>query len=152
MSSSNLIPLPPHVHFIESRPTFYLGDPTGWHRASLEQSAYLRTGISTDPRESNVGIYVRRRQNNRYLLGFDLWRLPLKLRSEVVERLRVRWRAQVDVLPKPARNRIRFCGGCTSFELETTLDHVDGWKAVLGNVLSDPNSFEAIERRTETTP
>src|SRR3954469_7842654 len=59
-------PFPPIVHFVEGRPEYYIGDPTSWRRASLEQEAYVRTGATTNPAESHVGIYVRRRQNGRF--------------------------------------------------------------------------------------
>jgi hypothetical protein len=142
-------PLPPAVRFVEERPSLSIRDDNGtWHRCSVEQEAYLHSGICSNPRESHLGVYVRKRQNGRYLLGFDLWRVGVRLREEAIERFRSRWRKEWELLPKQIQRRLRFAGGRTAFELETTAECLDEWKRELELVLSDYNSYEHIERRT----
>src|SRR5260221_7539117 len=155
MSASTLSlprpPLPPIVRFIEGRPSFCIGDPTGWRRATPEDEAKMHSGYDRTTHEPCVGVYVVRRPNGVLRIGFDLWKLNTNLRPAAIERLQSRWRQQATSLSKSmlrsVLRRSHFSKSFARFEISS--EHVEGWKRELESVLSYPDSYENVERRTD---
>src|SRR5258708_5845034 len=144
MSASTLSlprpPLPPIVRFIEGRPSFCIGDPTGWRRATPEDEAKMHSGYDRTTHEPCVGVYVVRRPNGVLRIGFDLWKLNTNLRPAAIERLQSRWRQQATSLSKSIlRSVLRRSHFSTTFStFETSSQHPTRCTTELTSSLSNP--------------
>ena len=78
--------LPPHVAFFSKRSERFFQVGSQWRRATPEDDAHFRTGRDQEG-ERHLGVYMVPRRNGMVRVGFDLWRLDLNLRPEIIERL-----------------------------------------------------------------
>jgi hypothetical protein len=89
-------------------------------------------------------------KNGRVKVGFDLWRLSANLTPAVVARLENLWRSEDAPLFSKAAlrtldRRVHFSA---SFVTIVTLpERVAFWTDEFASVLSNPDSFELLERR-----
>jgi hypothetical protein len=138
------------VQFFSGRSESFMQIGSEWKRCTPEDEAAQYTGFDRITREPSVGVYVSRRASVLMRIGFDLWRLGVNLRPEVIERLQNRWREQSANLSKSmlrsAQRRSHFSKSFMRFEISP--EFLEGWKAELESVLSNPGSFEHLERTT----
>ena len=142
----------PQVRIFSGKSDSFFQFGTEWRRATSEDEAHAYTGFDGTTREPSVGIYVTKRPNSLMRIGFDLWRLGVNLQPAVIERLQDRWRRESETLSKSmlksALRRSHFSKSFARFEISP--ERIEGWKAELESVLSDPASFETLERRPNT--
>ena len=143
---NRLTVLPPHLAFF-SRPSQWLRRVgSQWRRATPECDAHSHTGRDQDG-ERHLGIYVVPRRNGLVRIAFDLWRLGLNLRPEIIERLWARWRADGESLSKSllksAERRSHFSKSFAAFEV--SIHRLEQWKSELDSILSNPASYVPIE-------
>jgi hypothetical protein len=116
-------------------------DADEWRRIQPGEEARLGTGFDLETAEPELGIGITRRGADTFELSFDLIRLGLKLKSEVVERLREKWHAQLSPkTPQRLRARGRFSASFALFP--TRSERVDEWKVFLETTLSDSASYQ----------
>jgi hypothetical protein len=147
MTSSFEIVAPQVRFFSKSDSYFQFGSE--WRRASAEDEAHSFAGFDRTTREPSVGIYIARRPNGLLRVGVDLWRLGVNFQPAVIERLQNRWRREAATLSKSmlqsALRRSHFSKSFLRFEISP--ERLEEWKSELESVLSDPASFESLERR-----
>jgi hypothetical protein len=112
-----------------------------------EDEAHLRTGYDRETREPNIGVYMVRRGNGLFCIGFDLWKIDLNLRPSAVEHLERRWqqREAVNLSPSMLRRvgrRVHISKSFARFEI--SIHRVDEWRLELTAILSNPESYEQI--------
>jgi hypothetical protein len=138
----------PHIHFFSGRSEAFIQVGPEWRRATAEEEGRLHTGYTRDSHEPSVGVYIVPRPNRLFRIGFDLWKLDVSLRPEIVERMKTRWSAEAasfsKSLLKSASRRSHFSK--TFAQLEVSPAHLEGWKEELAALLSNPASYTPIER------
>jgi hypothetical protein len=134
----------PRVTFYTAPSKLYVEDRSRWRRMTPEEDARAHTGYDRETREPQVGVAIRHRQNGRYHFSVDLWRVNLKFREDALEPLAARWREEITSLPKTIRQKLAFSWSASILELEAMPPYVDGWRAELERVLSDPRTYERI--------
>jgi hypothetical protein len=138
--------LPPHVAFFSRRSENFIGAGAEWRRATPEDDAHFRTGRDREG-ERHLGVYMVPRKNGMVRVGFDLLRLNLNLRPEIIERLWARWRAEGDSLSKSllksAERRSHFSKSFAAFEV--SIHRLEQWKRELESILSNPDSYVTTE-------
>jgi hypothetical protein len=138
---------PPAVKFYAGRQETFLSDgPSGWRRMTPEDSAKVHTGYNRETHEPHLGVYIVPVGNGFRPIGFDVFKLNLKLRESTIERLEQRWREQSASLPKtqlrhPLR-RAYFSPSFARFEVQP--ENVERWKDELECVLTNPESYESL--------
>jgi hypothetical protein len=141
---------PPTVRVFSGRPEGFVGQPNtdSWRRITVEEEARMRTGLNRETREPSIGVYVAV-NNGRVKIGFDLWKLDVNLKPDVLERLEQQWREGDAVLfSKQALRRVgRKVHISKSFvTIVTAPERLEFWKTELESILSDAHSFELIGR------
>jgi hypothetical protein len=138
--------LPPHIEFFSGRSERFFQVSSQWRRATPEDDAHFRTGRDREG-ERHLGVYLVPRKNGLVRVGFDLWRLNISLRREVIERLWARWHADGDSLSKSllksAERRSHFSKSFAAFEV--SVHRLEQWKSELESTLSNPDSYVSIE-------
>jgi hypothetical protein len=141
--------LPPNVRFFSGRSESFFQHGSEWRRADVEDEAKWFSGYSRETHEPNAGIYIMPRPNGLVRIGWDLWKLNVNLCPAVIARIEGRWRKESAGLSKSmlrsVLRRSHFSKSFMRFEIST--DHVEGWKAELESLLSDPASYEPLQRR-----
>jgi hypothetical protein len=143
--------LPPNVRFFSGRSESFVEDDDRWRRMNVEEEAHSRTGYDRETREPNIGVYMVRRGNGLFCIGFDLWKIDLNLRPSAVEHLERRWQQREAVnlsksILRRVGRRVHISKSFARFEI--SIHRLEEWKLELKSVLSDPDSYESIERRT----
>jgi hypothetical protein len=143
---------PPTVRVFNRRPESFIqsGPGSAWHRLTNEDEARRATGHNRETKVPSVGVYVIRTNGGRVKVGFDLWRLSANLTPAVLARLENRWRSDdAPLFSKAAlRSLDRKVHFSKSFVTIITLpERVAFWTDELVSVLSNPDSFEPLERR-----
>lgn len=152
--NAKLLPVPfPCVRFFAGRSESFIQCGEQWRRMTPEDEARSRTGYDRETHEPNLGVFIIKRPNGLLRFGFDLGKLDANLSPAAVAHIECRWRAEASNFSKPLlRSSLRRAHFAKSFaEFEVAPERVEEWKRVLETVLSDPNSYEPIERRMETT-
>jgi hypothetical protein len=143
---------PPNVRIFSGRSDSFFLVGTEWHRADAEDEAKAFSGYDRETHEPNVGIYIVRRPNSLLRIGFDIWKLNANLRPEAIERIETRWRREAVGLSKSmlrsAQRRSHFSKSFARFEISP--ERLEAWKSELESILSNPASFEPLERRPVT--
>jgi hypothetical protein len=144
--------VPPVVRVFSRRSeSFVQADPRSqWIRLTAEDEAKRATGHNRETKAPSVGVYVMRTNSGRVKVGFDLWRLSANLTAAVLARLENRWRSEdATLFSKTAlRTLARKVHFSASFLTVVTLpERVAFWTDELVSVLSNPDSFEPLERR-----
>jgi hypothetical protein len=142
--------LPPHIRFFSGRSESFIQDGDRWRRMNVEEEAHSRTGYDRDTHESNIGVYIVPRGNGMLRIGFDLSKIDANLRPSVVERLERRWQQREAVnlsksLLRTVARRVHISKSFARFEI--SIHRLEEWKAELTAILSNPESYESIERR-----
>jgi hypothetical protein len=144
--------LAPILRFFAGRSESFVQSGSGWRRLTPEDEAKMFSGHDRETRELCIGVYVVRRQNGLLCVGFDLWKLNVNLCPAAIERIKTRWNREATGLSKSllrsAQRRSHFSKSFARFEVSP--EHLEGWKAELESVLSDPASFEPLERKAST--
>jgi hypothetical protein len=145
-------PFHPHVAFFRAPSNSFVQFGSQWRRMTTEDEARSHTGYDHDTREPSVGVYIVRRQNGLLRIGFDIWKLDVNLRPTVLECLENRWRQQTanfsKSLLRSVNHRVHFSKSFAQFEIAP--EQIEEWKQTLEDMLSNPASYEALERRTTT--
>ena len=150
--STTAFDTPPNVRVFSGRSESFVqsGPGSQWIRLTAEDEAKRATGYNRETKVPSVGVYVLPPKNGRVKVGFDLWRLSANLTPTVLERLENRWRSEdARLFSKTALRAL----GCKvhfskSFVTVMTLpERVAFWTDEFASVLSNPDSFEALERR-----
>lgn len=148
MSPSAVI-LAPHVRCFAGRSESFFQFGSEWRRATSEDEAHQYTGFDRTTREPSVGVYIVRRPNGLMRIGFDLWRLSVNLQPAAIERIENRWRQEALSLSKSmlksVGRRSHFSKSFARFEISP--ERIEEWKNELESVLSNPDSYENIERK-----
>lgn len=144
--------LPPLVRVFSRRSESFVqtGPGSTWHRLTAEDEAKRATGHHRETKAPSIGVYVLPPKNGRVKVGFDLWRLSANLTRDVLARLENRWRSNdAPLFSKTAlRTHDRRVHFSPSFVTVVTLpERVAFWIDEFVSVLSNPRSFEPIERR-----
>jgi hypothetical protein len=146
--------LPPNVRFFAGRSESFIQFGSDWRRATPEDEAKMHSGHNRETHEPCIGVYVVRRPNGLLCVGFDLWKLNVNLRPAAIERLQSRWRQQATSLSKSmlrsVLRRSHFSKSFARFEISS--EHVEEWKSELAAVLSNPDSFEPLDRNNHANP
>lgn len=140
----------PSVRIFTGRSESFVQCGSQWHRLTAEDEAKMHTGYSRDAHAPNVGIYIFE-SNGRAKIGFDVWKLGVNLTPAVLERLETQWRSDDAALfsKRALRTIGRKVHISKSFVTIMTLpERIEYWRAELESILSDPHSFERIERRS----
>lgn len=150
--SATAFHIPPTVRVFSGRSESFIQTDPGstWQRLTAEDEAKRATGHKRDTREPSVGVYVVRTSNGRVKVGFDLWRLSANLTPAVVTRLGNLWRSEdAPLFSKTALRALdRKVHFSASFVTVVTLpERVAFWTDEFVSVLSNPDSFEPLERR-----
>ena len=136
----------PNTDFFSGRSEAFVQIGPEWRRATPEEEARASTGYSRDAHEPNVGIYLVPRPNGLVRVGFDLWKLDVNLRPEIVEGMEARWRAEAvsfsKSLLKSVLRRSHFSKSFARFEISP--DRLEQWKEELESILSNPESYDVI--------
>jgi len=139
-------PIPPRVSFISRRPGMFTMIGSEWHHLTIEDEAHSQTGMSHETKEPSVGVFIGRRQNGLLKLGFDLARIGVNLRQEVVKQMEQRWRDQAAKFSKPlfrsVQRRAHFSRSFAQFEIAP--ERVEQWRGELSAILENPASYEPI--------
>jgi hypothetical protein len=147
--TSSLEIVAPQVRIFAGRSESFFQFGSEWRRATSEDEAVAYSGYDRETHEPNVGIYVMPRPNGLVRIGFDLWKLSSNLSPAVIERLQNRWRHEAAGLSKSmlrsALRRSHFSKSFARFEISP--ERLEEWKSELESLLSDPASFESLERR-----
>jgi len=142
----------PVVRFFAGRSESFAQSESGWRRLTSEDEAKMFSGHDRETHEPSIGVYVVRRSNALLCVGFDLWKINLNLSPAAIARIEKRWRQEATGLSKSllrsAQRRSHFSKSFARFEISP--ERIEGWKAELESVLSDPASFETLERRPNT--
>jgi hypothetical protein len=126
------------------------GPGSAWHRLTVEDEAKYATGHDRETKAPSVGVYIIRTNSRRLEVGCDLWRLSANLTQGVVTRLENLWRTEdAPLFSKTALRALdRKVHFSASFVTIVTLpERVAFWTDELVSVLSNPDSFEPLERR-----
>jgi hypothetical protein len=149
-SSSEIVAL--RVQFFSGKSESFMQIGSEWKRCSPEDEGHHFTGYDRLTHEACVGIYITRRANGLLRIGLDLWKLNTNLRPETIKRIEKRWRQEAAGLSKSmlrsALRRSHFSKSFARFEISP--ERLEEWKSELESVLSDPASFEPLERRAST--
>ena len=142
---------PPLVRFFAGRSQSSVQFGGSWRRMTPEDEARSHTGYHRETRESSIGVSLTRRPNGLVRVAFDLARLDLNLRPATIEHLRSHWHEEAakfsKSLQRSTARRAHFSKSFASFEIAP--ERVEEWKLELDSVLSNPVSFEPIDRRTD---
>jgi hypothetical protein len=142
----------PHVRCFSGRSDSFILCGSEWHRSTPEDEAHFHTGYDRETHEPSIGIYILRRPNGLVRVGFDLGRIDANLRPAAIERLENRWTQEAASLSKSMFRRVasraHFSKSFARFEAAP--ERLEEWKSELASVLSDPASFEPLERRPAT--
>ncbi len=143
--------IPPTVYVFNRRSESFIqsGPGSTWHRLTAEDEAKRATGHNRETKEPSIGVFVFPPRNGRVKVGFDLWRLSANLRLDVLARLENRWRSDDAPLFSKAALRAldRKVHFSSSFVTIVTLpERVAFWTDEFVSVLSNPGSFEPLER------
>jgi hypothetical protein len=142
---------PPLVRFFSGRSESFVQFGGSWRRMTPEDEAHNHTGYDRETHGPNIGIYLIRRPHSLLRIGFDLWKLDVNLSPSTIESLESRWREHAASLTKSLRRRAarraHFSKSFACFEI--TPESIEEWKLELVVVLSNPDSYEAIDRRTD---
>lgn len=134
--------------------SFTQADPGAtWVRLTAEDEAKRATGTNRETKVPSIGVYVIRTGSGRVKVGFDLWRLSANLTPAVLTRLENRWRSEdAPLFSKTGlRSLNRKVHFSRSFVTVITLpERVAFWTDEFVSVLSNPDSFEPLERRPAT--
>ena len=84
----------PHVRCYSGKQDAFVQFDSEWRRLTPEDAARSHTGVNRETHEPSVGIYIVRRPNGLFRIGFDLWRIGANLRPSVIERLENCWRQE----------------------------------------------------------
>jgi hypothetical protein len=143
----------PTVSFFSGRSNSYVQCGAEWHRLTPDDDARLHTGFDRETREPSLGVSIVRRPNGLVRVAFDLARLDVRLHPSAIERLEARWRGEAASLSRSllrsVNRRAHFARSFVQFEVAP--ENVEGWKRTLEARLSNPDSYESIEPRTEPT-
>ena len=141
----------PCVRFFSGRSESFVEDGARWRRATREEDARDHTGYDHETHEPSVGIYIERRPNGLFRIGFDIWKLNLNLVPAVIERIESRWKQESASFSKPMLRsvgwRAHFSKSFMRFEVSP--ERVDAWKLELESILSDATSYESERRTTD---
>jgi hypothetical protein len=151
VQSATQIERPPSIRFFADTSESFVQFGDEWRRLTQEDEARMHTGYDRLSHEPSVGIYIVRRPNGLVRVGFDLWKLNANLRPAVIERLENRWRQESASLSKSMlRSTLRRSHFSRSFaRFEVSPERLEGWKQELESILSNPDSYEQIEHRTD---
>jgi hypothetical protein len=142
----------PQIRFFSGRSESFIQVGSDWRRCSPEDEAHSFTGYDRTTHEPCVGVYIERRPNTLLRIGFDLWKLNANLRPAAIDRIETRWRREAAGLSKSmlrsVGRRAHFSRSFARFEVAP--EHLEAWKAELESILSNPASFEPLERRPVT--
>jgi hypothetical protein len=145
---------PTLVRFFAGRSQSFVQFGGSWRRMRPEDEAHSHTGYHRETRELSIGVSIMRRPNGLVRVAFDLWKLDVNLRPAAIESLERRWREQAATLLKSLQRstarRAHFSKSFASFEIPPARS--EEWKDVLEAVLSNPDSYESVERLVEATP
>jgi hypothetical protein len=145
---------PTLVRFFAGRSQSFVQFGGSSRRMTAEDKARSHTGYHRETYELNIGIYVIRRPNGLLRIGFDLWKLDMNLRPATIESLERRWREHAASLSKSLQRstsrRTHFSKSFACFEVAP--ERIEEWKDELETVLSNPDSYESVERLVEATP
>jgi hypothetical protein len=133
----------PFVKFIgPGKSPYFVEDRYRWRRMRPREEARLRTGFANDNRELHVGVFVERRQNKHAIVGFNMFKVGLALRPEVLVELLLKWQREdaPSLMPKSFRLKSRFSKSFV--EIPTTSNRVEFWKQLFESVLTDSRSYE----------
>jgi hypothetical protein len=125
------------------RSQYYVEAPRGWRRLLPREESHASTGYDLH-REAHLGVSVTRRQNGRYRIAFDVFRLNLKLTASVLDRIERRWREQASTFSKPIQRRMTLHTSASFVELETFPERVEEWKSFLEALLTSSGSYEQL--------
>jgi hypothetical protein len=144
--------IPPSIRVFSGRSESFIQSGPGftWIRLTPEDDAKRATGYNRDTRAPNVGVYVIRAGSGRVKVGFDLWRLSANLTRAVLTRLENLWRSEdAPLFSKTAHRTLdRKVHFSASFVTIVALpERVAFWTDEFVSVLSNPDSFEPLERR-----
>jgi hypothetical protein len=144
--------IPPTVRIFSGRSESFVqsGPGSQWIRLTAEDESKRATGHNRETKAPSIGVYVLPPKNGRVKVGFDLWRLSANLAPAVLARLENRWRSEdAPLFSKTAlRSLDRKVHFSKSFATIITLpERVAFWTDELVSVLSNPDSFEPLERR-----
>jgi len=142
-----VITIAPNVRFFSGRSESFVQDGDRWRRMSPEDEAHFHTGYDRETHEPSVGVYIVRRPNGLFRIGFDIFRLNVNLRPAIVERIESRWQQREAVnLPKSMLRRVgqrlHFSKSFAQFEI--SLHRLEEWQSELSAILSNPESYEKI--------
>jgi hypothetical protein len=142
---------PPIIQFFSGRSECFVQDGERWRRLTAEDDAHGFTGFNRETNEASVGVYATKRPNGLFRIGFDIFKLNVNLRSSVIERLKNRWQRQE--AQNLSASMLRCVGRRTHFsktfaQFEISIHRLAEWRLELESILSDPGSYESIERRT----
>ena len=142
----------PNVRVFNKRSESFIQSGLGstWHRLTAEDEAKLATGHNRETKAPSVGVYVICSNGGRVKVGCDLWRLSANLTPVILSQLETRWRTDDAPLFSKAALRTldRKVHFSPSFVTIVTLpERAAFWTDELVSVLSNPDSFEALERR-----
>jgi hypothetical protein len=149
--STTAFHIPPVRVFSGKSESFIQSGPgSAWHRLTAEDDAKLATGHNRETKAPSVGVYVTRTNSGRVKVGFDLWRLSANLTRAVLEQLETRWRS--DDAPLFSKTALRALDRRVHFSasfvtIVTLPERAAFWTDELVSVLSNCDSFEALERR-----
>jgi hypothetical protein len=144
--------IPPIVRVFSGKSESFVqsGPGSTWHRLTVEDEAKRATGHNRDTKAPSIGVYILPPKTGRVKVGFDLWRLSANLTRPVLTRLENRWR--FDDAPLFSKTALRTLDRrvhfSASFVTVVTLpERVAWWTDEFVSVLSNPDSFEPLERR-----
>ncbi len=142
----------PVVRVFNKRPESFVqsGPGSTWIRLTAEDEAKRATGHNRETKAPSIGVYVIRTNGGRVKVGFDLWRLAANLTQAAVTRLANLWRTEdAPLFSKTALRALdRKVHFSASFVTVVTLpERVAFWTDEFVSILSNPDSFEPLERR-----
>jgi hypothetical protein len=150
--SATAFHIAPFVRVFNKRSESFVqaGPGSAWHRLTAEDEAKRATGHNRETKEPSIGVYVLPPKNGRVKVGFDLWRLSANLKPAILKQLENLWRSEdAPLFSKTALRALdRKVHFSASFVTVVTLpERVAFWTDEFVSVLSNPDSFEPLERR-----
>jgi hypothetical protein len=135
------------VKFFAGPSESFILDGSRGRRVTPREEAHFHTGYNRASGDVHIGAFVEPRKNGLVRVGFDVIRLDLDLRPQVIERIRDRWTAESARFSKPllksASCRAHFSKTFAEFEISPT--QLESWKEELTSILSESGSFVELE-------